>query len=66
MATIIKTTVEKLPADAVEIGVAWQNDIECDFLIMEALESDETVYVVREDHYNGDRFEQWSDAYYYA
>mgnify|MGYP000855394770 CR=1 FL=1 len=64
MATLVETTFEELPAEAFEIGVSWENEAECDFLIREALESDETIYVVREYHYNGDHFEQWSDAYF--
>lgn len=67
MATIIKIAVEDLPEDAVEIGVSWQNSFEGDPMIREALESEETVYVVREDHYNEDgSFDQWSKAYFYA
>lgn len=66
MATIIQTTFENLPADAKEIGVVWENDFECDPLIRETLESDETIYVVREYHYSGDDYEQWSDTYFYA
>lgn len=66
MATLIKTTFEQLPEGVVEIGVDWENSSQCDESITEVLsEGPETVvYVVCENHYNGERYEQWSKTYY--
>lgn len=65
MATIIRVDEEDLPLTAVLQGTNWANGLADDHLV-ELIESDASLYVVRTYYFNDDRYEQWSDDYYTA